>query len=118
MSRLILLPLLLLAGAQAFHPSMGKGGLSRLPLMGGRQVRSESSLLRPITARASHTMTMMAAEGKPKKIVILGTWLVGWGGKGGREEADEWRVRGSPGRLFGGARKARVESGGRCVGSR
>ena len=85
MSRLILLPLLLLAGAQAFHPSMGKGGLSRLPLMGGRQVRSESSLLRPITARASHTMTMMAAEGKPKKIVILGTWLVGWGGKGGRK---------------------------------
>lgn len=73
MFRLILLPLLLLAGAQAFHPSVGKSGLSRLPLTGGRQVRAESSLLRPVTARASHTMTMMAADSKPKKIVVLGT---------------------------------------------
>lgn len=77
MSRLIMLPLLLLAGAQAFHPSVGRAGLSRLPLVGGRQVRSESSLLRPVTARASHSMTMMAAEGQPKKIVVLGTWQVG-----------------------------------------
>lgn len=73
MFRLFVLPLLLLAGAHAFNPSVGKAGLSRLPPVGGRQVRAESSLLRPVTARASQTITMMAAVGNPKKIVVLGT---------------------------------------------
>ena len=120
MSRLIVLPLLLLAGVQAFHPSVGKAGLSRLPLMGSRQVRAESSLLRPVTARASHTMTMMAAEGKPKKIVVLGTWLVGCRRKGRRGEVDEWRVGRLAGSLILAAREKREskEGSGRCVGMR